>query len=91
MNLRPTHESVTGGKTLVRSPIVNHIPFLHRWATVTLLVGGAMMQASAGNLRQDGGRAEVKLLSQEVVPSFRASQAATVGVDAGWSLVGATA
>lgn len=90
MNLRPTHEGVAGGETFIRSPIINRIPLLHWWTMVALMVGGSMMQTSIGKLGQDSGRAEVKMLSQEVVPPFRVCQAAVVGVHTSWPLVSGT-
>ncbi len=91
VKIRPTHEGVAGGKTLMRSSVVAGFSFLHGWSAVTLLVGGAMMEAGVGELHQHGGRAEVKMLGQEVVPPFRAGQAATVGINADWPLIDRTA
>lgn len=90
-NLRLTHEGVAGGKTLVRSPIVVGFSLLHGWSAVTLLVGGSVMETGVGELHQDSGGAEVKMLGQEVVPPFRAGQAAAVGVNADGPLVDGTA
>lgn len=89
--LRPTHEGVAGSKALMGSAVVVHISLLHRWSAVSLLVGGAMMEIGIGELHQDSGGAEVKMLRQEVVPPFRAGQAASVRVNADGPLVDGTA
>lgn len=92
INSRPTHEGAGGGNTLVRPAVVVGFSLLHGWSAVALLlVGRAMMEAGVGELHQDGGRAEVKMLRQEVVPHFRAGQAAAVGLDADGLLVDGTA
>ena len=89
-DLRPTHEGVARGQTLMRSAIVVRISLLHGWAAVTL-VGGAMMETGIVKLHQDSGGAEVKGLGEEVVPPFRVGQAAIVGVDADGPLFDGTA
>lgn len=90
-DLTPTHEGVAGRQALMRSAIVICISLLHGWAAVTLLVGGAMMETGIVKLHQDSGGAEVKGLGEEVVPPFRAGQAAAVGVDTDGPLFGGTA
>lgn len=75
----------------MRPPIVTGFSLLHRRSTVTLLLGGAMMETGVGKLHQDSGGAEIKMFGQEVVPLFRAGQAATVGVNADRPLIDGTA
>lgn len=87
INSRPTHEGVAGGETLMRPPAVCGFALLHRGSAVTLLVGGAVVEIGVGELHQYSGGAEVKMLRQEVVPPFRAGQAAAVGVNADGPLV----
>lgn len=91
MNLRPTHEGVGGGNTLMRSPVVAVFSLLHGWSAISLLLGGPVMQTGVGELHEDSGGAEVKMLRQEVVLPFRAGQAAAVGVNADGPLVHGTA
>lgn len=74
----------------MRSPIVVGFSLLHGWSTVTLLVGGAMMETSIGELHQDSGGAQIKMFGQEVVPLFRAGKAAAVGVNADRPLIDGT-
>ena len=88
--LRPTHEGVARGQTLMRSAIVVRISLLHGWVAVTL-VGGAMMETGIVKLHQDSGGAEVKGLGEEVVPPFRVGKAAVVGVHADGPLFHGTA
>lgn len=71
----------------MRPPVVVSLSLLHGWSAVSLLLGGAMMETAVGKLHQDSGRAEVKMLRQEVVPPFRIGQAGTVGVNADWPLI----
>lgn len=75
----------------MRPPIVAGFSLLHRWSTVTLLMGGSMMETGVGELHQDSGGAQIKMFGQEVVPLFRAGQAATVGVNADRPLIDGTA
>lgn len=54
----------------MRSPVVVGFSLLHGRSSVTLLVGGAMMEAGVGELHQDCGRAQIEMFGQEVVPLF---------------------
>lgn len=71
----------------MRPPAVGGFGLLHRCSAVTLLVGGTVVEIAVGELHQDSGGAEVEMLRQEVVPPFRAGQAAAVGVNADGPLV----
>lgn len=64
----------------MRSAIVNHLYFFDGWATITLLVGRVVMPTGVGKLHHDSGGAGVKMLRQEVVPSFGAGQTTAVGI-----------
>lgn len=88
--LRPTHEGVAGRETLQRLAVAVSVSLLRGRAAVTLLVGGAMMEAGVGKLHQNSRGAEVKGLGDQVVPPLRARQAAAVGLDADRPLVNGT-
>lgn len=71
----------------MRCPVHAGLRLLHGGAAVTLLVGGAQVEAGVRELHQDRGGAEVKVFRQEVVLHFRAAQAAAVGVHVDGPLV----
>lgn len=88
VNFRPTHEGVAGGNALVRFPVGFFL--LHEWSRVALLVGRAVKEISFGELHQDSGGAQIEMFRQDIVPLFRAGQAAAVGVDIDRPLINQT-
>lgn len=85
----PTHEDAAGGKTLLRSPA--GFSLLRRGPGVALLMRRAVSGVRFRKLHQDGGRAQVEMLRQEVVLLFGAGQAAAVGVHVDGPLIHETA
>lgn len=82
----PTHEGVIWRETLMRWSIITRISFVHRWLAVAVLICLAVW-----HLHQDRRGAQVEGLREQILSSFGAGQAASVGVHAVGLLIDWTA